>query len=220
MAGSILKDSVHKRLMIKIIGGELAPGESLGEVKLAEELEVSRTPVREAIRQLHDEGFVEYRPHCGARIIVPTRQLIWEIFQVREALEGIATREAAARIPPERLESLRARFEALRGPVMAGRCDDVGDAIHDVALEASGNESLRRLMAIYRGKVAWLQRMAAEVPGRLPRAFREHESILCALEARDSDWAESVARAHVRTTRDDLVRSLELRGDHKEAAWQ
>lgn len=218
MAGSILKDSVHQRLVEKIIGGELAPGASLGEVKLAEELEVSRTPVREAIRQLQDEGFVEYRPHCGARIIVPTRQLVWEIFQIREALEGIATREAAARISGDGLEALRERFETLRPPVLAGQCDDVGDSIHDVVLETSGNESLQRIMAIYRGKVAWLQRMAAGVPGRLPRAFREHESILCALEARDPDWAESVARAHVRTTLEDLVRSLELQGDQKEAS--
>jgi len=208
MAGSTLRDGVHRALLGMIVSGILQPGERLGEVRLAAELAVSRTPIREAIRHLSEEGFVEYHPHCGARVIVPTAQSVREMFQIREALEGIAAREAATRMEKGGLESLRTCFEALRPKVLAGDTSDVGDLIHLETLRASGNQMLERLMGIYRLKISWFQRMAAQVPGRLARAFREHDSILCALESRDPEWAESVARAHVRNTLHDLLAAL------------
>jgi DNA-binding GntR family transcriptional regulator len=208
MAGSTLRDGVHKALLDLIVSGGLQPGEKLGEVRLAAELSVSRTPVREAIRHLSEEGFVEYAPHCGARVTVPTAQSVREMFQIREALEGIAAREAASRIEWSRVEQLRARFEDLRVRVRAGDTSDVGDSIHEETFRASGNQMLERLMGLYRLKISWFQRMAAQVPGRLAHAFREHDSILSALESRDPEWAESVARAHVRNTLNDLLPAL------------
>jgi DNA-binding GntR family transcriptional regulator len=194
-----------------IISGKLGPGEKLGEAQLATQLNVSRTPVREAIRHLSDEEFIEYLPHCGARVMIPSAQLATETFLVREALEGIAAREAAKRMEPERLAFLRSHFDTIRPRVYAGDTSDVGDLIHSETFRITGNPTLERLMSVCSMKIIWFQKIASRVPGRLLLAFREHEGILSALEARDPEWAESVARAHVRHTLDDLLASLQNR---------
>jgi DNA-binding GntR family transcriptional regulator len=209
MAASTLQDEVHRNLRGMIISGTLSPGRRLGETHLATELKVSRTPVREAIRLLSEEGFIECLPHCGARVIVPSAQLATEIFLIREALEGIAAREAAKAIKTDRLAFLRAHFESLRPRIHGGDVSDVGDLIHEETFRTIGNQTLERLMSTCRLKISWFQNIASQVPGRLTLAFREHDGILSALEAHDPEWAESAARAHVRHTLDDLLLALQ-----------
>ncbi len=206
----VLRDGVYLRLRDRIIAGELRQGTPLAEIRMAEEFGVSRLPVREAIHRLSEEGYAEYLPHKGARVATATPALVREVLQIREGLEGIAAREAAIRIRADRLADLRERFDALRAELDSGILTDAGDLIHDEMLAASGNHRLLRLMSVYHGQVLWLQRMAAEVPGQLVRAFREHESILASLEARDPDWAESAARAHIRNTLRELLVTLEM----------
>jgi DNA-binding GntR family transcriptional regulator len=89
MPRAILKDGLYEKLRERIIGGQIPPQEPLVEERISTGFNVSRTPVREAIRQLVQEGFAEYAPHCGARVAVPTRQLIQEVLQIREALESM-----------------------------------------------------------------------------------------------------------------------------------
>ena len=209
MSRAILRDDVYRTLRQRIVSGDIPPGANLGEASLAVELKVSRTPVREALQQLNEEGFVEYTPHKGARVAEPTPEMVREVFDIREALEAIAARETAPRIDPARLSALRQHFEALRPQISSGDLSDVGDVIHAELFTACGNGRLKRLMSVYRSQVEWFQHVAAQVPGRLVRAFREHESILSALESRDPDWAEGVTRAHVRNTFRDLLHSLE-----------
>ncbi len=209
VARTILQQCVYDRLREKITAGQIAPGATLREEHIAAEFEVSRTPVREALRKLAEEGFAAYVPHKGARLITPTPDLVREIFDIREALEGIAARQATKKADPARLVSLRTHFESLRPRVACNDVSDVGDVIHDEVLTACQNKRLERLMSIYRSQVSWFQCVVSQVPGRLLRAFREHESVLCALEARDPEWAESAMRAHIRTTLGDLLSSLE-----------
>jgi DNA-binding GntR family transcriptional regulator len=207
MSKSVLQDEVYRTLRDDIISGQLAPGTTLGEERLASELKVSRTPLREALRQLSGEGFVEYIPHKGARVMQLTPEFVREVFLIREALEGIAAREAARRIDSAHLKALRERFDALEPCVARGDLADVGDTIHEELFAICGNERLKRLMSTYAGQVAWFQRMAARLPGRLVRSFREHQCILSALECRDAECAESVTRAHIRGVLDDLLAS-------------
>jgi len=208
MAKAILRDGVYETLRARIITGQLTPGEALGEERLAAELNVSRTPLREALRKLSEEGFVEYKPFRGARVIQPTPELVREIFLIREALEGVAAREAALHVEAGRLHALRQHLEELRPLVARGEVGDVGDAIHELLFSECRNNKLLQMMSVYLGLVRWFQHLATLVPGRLVQAFREHDSILSALEARDPEWAESVARAHVRNTLRDLLESL------------
>ncbi len=209
MVKSILQEGVYQELRRRITAGKIAPGATLREEHIAAELNVSRTPVREALRKLAEEGFAEYVPHKGARVLTPTPVLVREVFDIREALEGIAARQASAKADPVRLATLRAHFDSLRPRVEGGDLSDVGDSIHEEILRAGHNQRLEHLMSIYHSQVTWFQSVAAHVPGRLQRAFREHESILCALESRDPEWAESAVRAHIRTTLRELLDSIE-----------
>ena len=128
-----------------------------------------------------------------------------DVFQIREALEGIVARDAAGDFPRERLHTLRGYFEDLRIRLAAGDDADVGDQIHGEILSACQNAELATLMGKYREMISWFQRLASQVPGRLVDAYREHEAILCAIEAGDGEWAERAARAHVRNTLRDLL---------------
>lgn len=209
MPKSILSDGVYNRLLNAILKGKYKPGASLREEHLAEDLNVSRTPIREALRKLAEEGFVEYLPHRGARVITPTAAFAREIFQIREALEAVAAREASSRISQERLLKLRDHFETIRPRVAAGDWKDVGDILHDEIFAACGNHRLQQLVSVFRGQIRWLQSISSQLPDRLQSAFREHESVLSALESHNPDWAESAIRAHIRNTLTDLLHHLQ-----------
>ena len=202
------KDEAYFALRERIFQGMIPPGSPLREVRLAEDLGVSRTPLREAIRQLSRDGLVECPPHCGARVMQPTQKLVSDVFQIREALEGIAVREATGDFPRERLRQLREYFDDLRVRITAGDDGDVGDRIHEEILTVCRNVELSALMGKYREMISWFQRLASQVPGRLVESYREHEAILSAIEAGDAEWAERVARVHVRNTLRDLVPHL------------
>lgn len=216
----------------KILSGAIPPGASLSEERLATEFAVSRTPLREAIRQLADAGLVAHRPHRGARVNELSPQLAREVFEIRESLEGLASRLAAERMPDSSIERLQAEFELLREQVSAGDLSDVGDGIHGKILDACGNERLQRMIAVHSDQVSWIQsscyrvggdlrqafqtvlppllgaRGRAAVERSLQRAFREHEAILLAIAAHDPEWAETAMRAHIRATLNDVLAAL------------
>ncbi len=208
MGRTILRDGVYERLLAEILDGRIAPGSNLREERLAADLDVSRTPVREALRKLAEEGFVEYLPHRGAKLLMPTPALAREIFQIREALEAVAVREAAVRISAARLLLLRDHMEMLRPRVAAGDLSDAGDLVHEEIFAACQNRRLEQIMQVFGGQVKWLQNLASQLPDRLRHAFREHDSIVTALESRDPEWAESALRAHIRNTLHDLLIGL------------
>lgn len=217
MAGSVLSGEVYYVLRERILAGKLGAGAALGEERLAEQLGVSRTPLREALRRLVETGLIVHEPRRGARVIDLTPQLVNEVFEIREALEGMAARAAAPRIGEGELNRLRERFTALRRRVAAGDLGDVGDDLHAAVFAACGNEQLHRMARLQGDQVAWIQArryvVGSPAPGgvgkALARAFREHDAVLLALEARDPDWAETAMRAHIRATRADLLAALE-----------
>lgn len=207
MSRSILRNSAYDRILGAILDGRIAPGASLREERLAADLQVSRTPIREALHKLAEEGFVAYEPHRGARLLKPTAAMAREVFQIREGLEAIAAREAATRMSDDVLKALRVHFRKLRSRIAAGDRSDLGDSIHDAMFAACGNPRLVQLMGVLRGQIAWLQTIAVSVPARPSRAFREHGAILTALEARDPEAAEAATRSHIRGTLADLLQA-------------
>ncbi|MBI1355608.1 MAG: FCD domain-containing protein [Acidobacteria bacterium] len=232
MARPVLSVDVYEALRRRILSGEIPPGAALSEERLATELAVSRTPLREAIRQLAEAGLVAHRPHRGARVNELSPQLAREVFEIREALEGMAARLSAERMPEERIAALRLSFDGLREAVAAGQLQDVGDHIHEEILDACGSDRLRRMIGVHSDQVAWIQSSCYRVDGNLRqafqtvlpallgargrqaveqslrRAFREHEGILLALSARDPEWAETAMRAHIRATLKDVLAAL------------
>lgn len=202
---AVLPFGVYERLSAEILDGRIPPGSNLREEQIADVMGVSRTPVREALRRLSDEGFVEYFPHRGARLMKITPERVLEIFEVREALEGMAARHAAARMPSDRSNALRESFQRVQSQIQSGDYTDVGDELHVVIFDNCGNDRLKRLMLGIRNQVTWMQHVAVRVPGRLDRAFIEHDAVLRALESRDPDEAERTMRSHIRATMRELM---------------
>jgi len=195
-------DAVYEALRQAILEGELAPGRRLRSDALAGELNVSRTPVREALRKLEAEGLVE-----ASRSALVVRQLteedLTEIFYVREALEGMAARLAAENATRAELDELAALVEDM-GTVAA--CGDVAGLreltgeFHALVCRASHNKRLIRSLTGLLDHARQAQTSTLHLPGRPAEALAEHAGLLRAIERRDADRAEELARAHRRKT--------------------
>lgn len=195
-----LRDLVCDELRRQIIDGTYPPGAHLVEDRLAQELGVSRNPVREALRVLEAEGFVDMIPRRGAVVATLSDEEVRDIFEVRMALEALAARLAARHADPEGVAMLR---EVLAQAAKALEADDAGAltdlnaAFHEHLLEQSGNGYLRDVMLQLRGQMKWIfSRTAGRTRGQ--HSLDEHEQLATAIEAGDEERAAALALEHVR----------------------
>jgi DNA-binding GntR family transcriptional regulator len=195
-----LADSVYETVLEGIVSGSLAAGVELNEVALARQLDVSRTPVHEAVRRLMADGLVVMVGHRRLQVAALTRDEIGEIYSLRQLLEGAAAERAASRIETSVLEELRRAADLLdadHGSLdWPSRALDFDLAFHDAIAAASGNERLRRDIARYRLLVRGLCRMTGS-EANLREALEEHRTILIALERRDPLMAREAMTAHI-----------------------
>lgn len=198
-----------------IITGELAPGSRLVEDRLAEQLGVSRNPVREALQVLAGEGFVEVLPRRGAVVAQVTAEHAGDLFDIRMALEPLAARLAARRASPAALASLEGVLARSREATDQGELDvlaECNSAFHQLVVEASGNAYLALLMAPMARRIQWVFRTSAA--DRAPHSWQEHEGLLHALQAGDEEHAAALAAAHVAAARRSFQRHVEQAGQH------
>jgi DNA-binding GntR family transcriptional regulator len=198
----------------QIVDGKLAPGQKLDEAVLAAHFEVSRTPVREALRALAAVGLVEFRPRVGAIVAKPTVSEVMDLFELVAELEGAAARLACERMEPadetvifEALESCR----AAAGSFDPGDYYAVNGRFHRAIHAAAHNEALSREITLLDKRLSPYRRFITFRPGRTETALREHDRVAEALAERDGDRAAAAMREHVRILRDDaftLARSL------------
>lgn len=210
-----LGEVAYERLLDMIIRGEIGAGATLPETKLAEMLGTSRIPVREALQRLAEEGWVLRRPHSGARVRVPTRREVDEVYDLRVVLECEAVRLAS------RLCSL-ADGERLRDLIDAGRraadahdnrgVVDANSAFHGTIAQLSQNRLLVQMLELLDRRGRWL--FAAVAKSRAPHSLSEHEAIVAALLDREIDVVMNLTRAHIEHTREALLRHW---GKHEEA---
>lgn len=209
-----LTDLVTEQLFQRLVSGILLPGDRLAEIQLAEELNVSRTPVREALLRLATLGLLEKDTHRGARVASPSLAELVEVYEVREALEGMAARLFALRATVEQQAALQQTWheiEAARagGDALTVRIRDF--ELHRQIIHGGNNEYLggaghaEALMLL-----AYLVREHGEAapPPPSPRASDPHVAVMAALQARDAEAAEAAMRAHVRSSREDMVARL------------
>jgi DNA-binding GntR family transcriptional regulator len=203
-----VSDRAVKALRERILGGEYAPGERLGEVELAEKLGVSRTPVREALRRLAAEGLVDITTNKGAKVIEYPRKDLDHIFQIRARVEGLAARTAAETASEDDIDRLDQIATTLKEHSQAGRLDEV------YQLNAEYHATLNGLAGSSVVTAAVGQLVHASVLLRTLHAFDEaarkrsaehHLEIVAALRARDPDWAEAVMHAHLLSARASLL---------------
>jgi len=198
-----LRQSVYDALIDLIVGGELPPGQHMVETDLAQQLGVSRQPIREALHRMEAEGWVDLRPSQGAFVHVPTDSEVDELLDVRALLEAETARLAAHGTPsPSQLARLR---EVCREGQAAAEADDFSAAVtannvfHAEIATIGGNAVLAELADIVGRRVQWYYRMVA--PARGHGSWTEHVQLIEAIEAGDADRAESIARSHTERTR-------------------
>lgn len=180
-------------------GGDLVPGEPLYEVHLGERLGMSRTPVREALKLLARDGFLELLPSRG--YAVPRRSLddIREFFEVREALEATASRYAALRATAGEIAQLEKLCERYAREANWERWNRIGTDFHNVVIDAARNARLRGMLRSLNAQIVMSRRSATGGdPERRKQAVADHKAIFAAIKARDGKRAELLAAAHVR----------------------
>jgi GntR family transcriptional regulator, trigonelline degradation regulator len=209
-----LRDQVVGNLRNAIINGQLAPGARLVERQMCELLGVSRTLVREALRQLESEGWVRILPNRGPVVISMTPEEVRELYEVRSALEGLAAFRAAERVTAEQLDCMAASVDAMK------KAQDRGDwmrhrqqlqIFYDTLREASGNALLRAQLEALSARMAWLRGVTLARPERAAVAVKEETRLLAALRAKDGKRARELCEAHLRTAGEAVVVALEAR---------
>lgn len=195
-----LRDVVFQTLREAILRGDLKPGERLMELQLASKLGVSRTPIREAIRMLEQEGLTVTVPRRGAEVAKMTLKGMEDVLEIRQALDELAVQLACVRITDEQLEELKERkteFEISLKSADVTRIAEADVHFHDVIYDATGNPKLISLLnnlreQIYRYRVEYIKDADNH-----PILIEEHAAICEALVRRDEEAARVSIRKHV-----------------------
>lgn len=207
-----LRDIVCDELRTQIIAGDYPPGAHLVEDRLAKELGVSRNPVREALRVLQAEGFIDMIPRRGAVVATLSDVEVRDIFDVRMALERLAAQLAARRADKEDVDELRrilAEADAALSRDDAAALTELNAEFHEQVLIVSGNGYLRDVMLQLRGRMKWIFSRTAGSP-RGQHSLDEHVQLADAIERGDEDAAAELALRHVRAAADSYWSAREV----------
>lgn len=210
MDTSTLTDRVYQILRDRILQGEFVPGERVNLTSLAHELQVSNTPVREAIARLQRLGLVDVVPYRGCYVQALNAAQMADIFDVRIALEELAARLAARRATPELLRRMEATIQAYEAAYSESDMSAVIEAdraFHDILVQASGNSVLLDMLPTLSGRTRLLIAMNAPRPGKPMHktALEGHWRILEALSEGDEDRAVQAVREELTRGRDHLM---------------
>jgi DNA-binding GntR family transcriptional regulator len=207
---------VAEELRQMIISGELPPRSGLSEMALSETFGVSRTPIREALKQLQIEGLVEVRPRVGTFVAVPSRREITELFQMKELLEGAAARLLAMRGRVPEVDRLEANMSEADDAVRTGDTERYAAMVHefhDLIVVGADNSKLEAHYRTLMNQLAYarLVRTSLAQPGRLSESDNEHHRVLALILAKDGDGAERVMREHVRRSHQAVMTGMDER---------
>jgi len=207
-----LREIVFETLREAIINATLKPGERLMEIQLAEEMGVSRTPVREAIRKLELEGFVVMIPRKGAYVAGISMKDIADVFEIRTAMEGLAAGLAAERITEEELEQLERILVKIGECVKDNNLEkliEVDTEFHDTLFKASRNERLVQIVSHLREQIQRFRTASLSTPGRMKYALEEHKKIVEAVSERNVELAQALAREHIENAENSMLDVLQ-----------
>jgi DNA-binding GntR family transcriptional regulator len=202
-----LHDEVAAQLRERIFAGELEPGTFLDEVQLADQLSISRTPLREALKVLTAEGLLRHEPRRGCFVNEVTEQDLDEIFPVIALLEGRCAYEAAQNATDADIEVLEELHARLVRAAKGKRINDYYAAnlsIHEAIITLAGNKWLASVINDLRKILKLARQQQLHAPGRLDQSLSEHLAVFAALKARDADGADAAMRTHLTRQREAL----------------
>ncbi len=192
-----LRERILETIRDAIISGALKPGEKVAEPELAERFGISRTPIREAFRQLESEGYLTVIPRKGAVVVSFTQRDVEEFYAIKSILEGYAARKACEKLTDRELVKLEAINEKLRTLAEDGDIKHffkVHNDFHDLFIKAADNSKLTDLITSLVGKFQRLRVASLSLPGRMRVSVDEHEKIIGAFRTRDAEKAEKLVR--------------------------
>lgn len=211
-------EQVYRLLREAIVNGRLEPGERLVESRIAAELDVSRAPVREALRKLERDGLVDRPARGGLRVARLSPAQMAELYACRAALERLAAQEAARGIAAgkpqsERAvefaeEALRLEFAAYSSGAPLPELVAATGRFHDAIVLASGNQYLLHLMSNLRDRIVQARNTSLSIPGNPSRFHEHHRKILDAIRAGDARLAGEYMEEHVRDAGERVTRFL------------
>ena len=198
-----LRGKVYDRIREYILNGVYREHEELKEATLGKMMEVSRTPVREALRQLELEGLVEIIPNKGARVTGITKKDIEDIYQIRYLLEGLSARWATEHVTEELIDKMEetlylTEFHAKKGNF--GQVYELDSQFHELMYEASGSKMLNHILSDFHMYVTRIRKTSLATDNRSKNSTEEHRAILEAIKERNAEKAEECAHNHVKST--------------------
>ncbi len=198
LAKDTRKQKAYCYLRNAILSNELKQGSAIVEQDISDKLQISRTPIREALKMLEAEGLVYQIPQRGTFVKEITTQDVEEIFMLREALEVVALRESIKHISDEPLDELESKLEKLSiqsKPEDFYECDKM---LHQLIIQNCGNRRLVHFLNTINSQIEMIRRISAMLPNRLEKSKQEHLRIVRALKARNLPKAESELRKHIK----------------------
>lgn len=207
-----LRERATQTLRKAILDGHFGPGQKLSERELCEDLDVSRSCVREALQHLQAEGLITIIPHRGPEVTTISAQEVRDIYEVRANLESLAGRNFANNASPEQILALRAKLTELAEPDVAedrATMLTVKNQFYDILIEGCGNLVAGQMLQQLNNRVTVLRRISMAQPGRFPDTLKELDAIVTAIEHRDGDKAARLCAEHVQKAADNVLRSMQ-----------
>ncbi len=192
-----LREKILETIRESILRGQLKPGEKVAEPELAERFGISRTPIREAFRQLESEGYLTVIPRKGAVVTALSERAIEEFYAIKSILEGYAAQMAAENMTDrdiEKLEAINIKLQELAEEGDVKTFFRVHNEFHEVFIRASGNEKLLELINQLMLKFNRFRLASLSLPGRMEISVKEHEKIIKAFRRKDGAQADSLVR--------------------------
>lgn len=207
-----LREVVFETLRDAIAQGVLKPGERLMEIQIADQLGVSRTPVREAIRKLELEGYVIMMPRRGTYVSSLSIKDVNELFEIRTILDSLASGLAAERITEEELEQLQRLLLEISHGIKNKDMEKIVDAdmrFHDVLYKASRNDRLVGILHNLREQLTSFRSKSMAYPGRIEATLEEHRKIVDTIAQGDVEGAKKAAEYHMESSENTLLKAME-----------
>lgn len=206
-----LKESVFRTLRQAILCGELKPGERLMEIPLSESMGVSRTPVREALRKLEEEGLIIAEKNKGASVAPITERDLIDVLEIREVLDELSVRLACRNMKKNEVSLLHKNLEGFPAVIATKDPEKITAhdvKFHDIIYESTGNKRLIQLMYhiqqdMYRYRLEYIR-----VDEDHSSLYEEHDQIVKAIQKKDVDEAEAAIRLHLKNQRETILKNL------------
>lgn len=205
-----LRGRVFTKIRDDILNGRYKDHEELKEIRIGKELGVSRTPVREALRQLELEGLVQIIPNRGAFVTGISAKDVRDIYMIRALLEGLCARWATEHITREQMEAMEENVYLSEYHAAKGHLDQLADLdsqFHHILYDAGGSKMLEHLLIDYHQYVFRIRKKTLSTLERGTASNKEHRALMEAIRAGNADLAERLANEHMHNAYDNMIRN-------------